>query len=207
MEGTSGSRISSSWGVRVLGEGGWQEEGALREEPRQGTGIIAKLLKMPVPAVQKPRARGLGMHGRLVEPPAAVVQRQVGGRPPARTLMRHRNLRVTPRMYSLGCCRLLRRFWQIRICGGRRVREQGKRGGRLRALLSPWMRLAFLRRAFCCLIPFTVITRCPPHSLRAPHHLWQHFPGGVRLLDGLLRGRRGWAKSTRGQNGYWKQPG
>ena len=30
--------------------------------------------------------------------------------------MRHRKRRVTPRMYSLGCCRLLRRFWQIRIC-------------------------------------------------------------------------------------------
>jgi hypothetical protein len=36
------------------------------------------------------------------------------------SLMRHRKRSVTPRMYSLGCCRLLRRFWQIRIC-----REEG----------------------------------------------------------------------------------
>lgn len=33
--------------------------------------------------------------------------------------IRHRKRSVTPRMYSLGCCRLFRRFWQIRICGGR----------------------------------------------------------------------------------------
>ena len=32
---------------------------------------------------------------------------------------RHKNLNVTPRMYSLGCCKLLRRFWQIRIISGR----------------------------------------------------------------------------------------
>ncbi len=30
--------------------------------------------------------------------------------------MRHRKRRVTPLMYSLGCWRLFRRFWQIRIC-------------------------------------------------------------------------------------------
>jgi hypothetical protein len=35
------------------------------------------------------------------------------------SLMRHRKRRVTPRMYSFGCCRLLRRFWQMRIISGR----------------------------------------------------------------------------------------
>jgi hypothetical protein len=35
---------------------------------------------------------------------------------------------VTPRMYSLGCCRLLRRFWQIRICSQRNTRGQTRQG-------------------------------------------------------------------------------
>lgn len=43
--------------------------------------------------------------------------------------IRHRKRRVTPRMYSLGCCRLFRRFWQMRICGGRH------RGGEIRGLV------------------------------------------------------------------------
>eukprot|EP00983_Pelagomonas_calceolata_P062134 1147146-Pelagomonas_calceolata.AAC.18 len=33
--------------------------------------------------------------------------------------IRHRKRKVTPRMYSLGCWRLFRRFWQIRIWRGR----------------------------------------------------------------------------------------
>lgn len=33
------------------------------------------------------------------------------------SLMRHRKRSVEPRRNSLGCCRLLRRFWQMRICG------------------------------------------------------------------------------------------
>mmetsp|Transcript_4169 Transcript_4169/g.10731 ORF Transcript_4169/g.10731 Transcript_4169/m.10731 type:complete len:202 (+) Transcript_4169:393-998(+) len=35
------------------------------------------------------------------------------------SLMRHRKRRVTPRRYSFGCCRLFRRFWQIKIISGR----------------------------------------------------------------------------------------
>ncbi|KAJ0595041.1 hypothetical protein HanOQP8_Chr04g0127571 [Helianthus annuus] len=34
------------------------------------------------------------------------------------SLRRQRNLRVTPRMYSFGCWRLFRRFWQIKIISG-----------------------------------------------------------------------------------------
>ena len=46
--------------------------------------------------------------------------------------MRHRKRSVTPLMYSLGCCRLLRRFWHIRICrppGSHNIDSDGDRCG------------------------------------------------------------------------------
>lgn len=49
------------------------------------------------------------------------------------SLMRHRNRSVTPRMYSFGCIRLLRRFWQIRICATGAQHESEQRATSLSA--------------------------------------------------------------------------
>ena len=52
------------------------------------------------------------------------------------SLMRHRKRSVTPLMYSLGCCKLLRKFWQIRICGDMTVGggQEGRANDRIKLM-------------------------------------------------------------------------
>jgi hypothetical protein len=75
-------------------------------------------------------------------------------------------------MYSLGCCRLLRRFWQIRIC----ARARGQRGA-LRGRGRGGGRAGGADRA-----------GSTPEGQGCTHHLWEQFSRRVRLLDCLLRG-------------------
>jgi hypothetical protein len=92
-----------------------------------------------------PRARRRRHEGGAGSGSAAPAAPLMAPPQPVPTLMRHRKRSVTPRIYSLGCCRLLRRFWQIRIWleGGRRGEEagRGQHAGapapRLRQLLQP----------------------------------------------------------------------
>lgn len=117
-----------------------------------------------------------------------------------RTLMRHRKRSVTPRMYSLGCCRLLRRFWQIRICkGAGKAAARGLSSAAREAPASAGCAAGHGAPAQPGSVGQLPQGEPSDSTLTGPwpHHLGQDLARGARLLNRFLQGRWGGARGVK----------